>query len=365
VQPRMSARWRWRVRSTLASAIASAHRHRLGARLARPVAQPLIVGYHRVVEDFAAAARTDLPSMLIGRAMFERHVDLIGRHFKFVSLDDIGERIASGSPFTERVAAITFDDGYRDVYEHAYPLLKRKGIPAAVFVVTDLVGRSSWQPHDRLYRLMAKAFAVWDRPQRRLLALLGDLGLPAAQRLDAGATTDSPLRMVSTLMPELSRANVGVVVAGLEAAVGNGFGPAPRTLTWPMLLEMRRAGFVVGSHTEAHASLPTESADTVADDLESSKRTLERHLGEPIAHFAYPGGQFTDAVVEAVGRAGYRFGYTACPHGNARHPHLAIERLLLWEGSSVDADGRFSEDILRCQVHGLWPPIRKCRVRHV
>jgi peptidoglycan/xylan/chitin deacetylase (PgdA/CDA1 family) len=353
------------VKAALASAIAGAHHHRIGAMLARPIAQPLILGYHRVVEDFAAAARTDMPSMLIGVDMFERHLDLLGRHFKFVGLDEIGERVMSGSPFTERVAAITFDDGYCDVYEQAYPLLKRKGIPAAVFVVTDLVGQPSWQHHDRLYRLVAKAFAAWDDPQRQLLGLLSGLGLPAAACLETSGATDNPLRMVAALIPELSHANVGVVLDGLESAIGNGFGAAPRTLTWPMLADMRRAGFIVGSHTATHASLPTESAGTIADELEASKRELERRLGEPIAHFAYPGGQFTDAVVAAVDRAGYRFAYTACPHGAARHPHLTIERLLLWEGSSVDADGRFSEDILSCQAHGLWPPIRKCRVHHV
>ena len=61
---------------------------------------------------------------------------------------------------------MTFDDGYRDVYEQAFPVLRRKGIPAAVFVVTDLVGRPFWQVHDRLYHLVAKAFATWDDPRR-------------------------------------------------------------------------------------------------------------------------------------------------------------------------------------------------------
>jgi peptidoglycan/xylan/chitin deacetylase (PgdA/CDA1 family) len=171
--------------------------------------------------------------------------------------------------------------------------------------------------------------------------------------------------MVSTLVPELSHAHVDRVLEGLEAAVGNGFGPAPRAVTWSMLAEMRRAGFVIGSHTETHVSLPTEPAETVAAEIEGSKRTLERELGEPIAHFAYPGGQFTAEVVEAIDRAGYRYGYTACPHGHPRLPHLTIERLLMWEGSSVDAEGRFSADILRCQAHRLWPPARMCRVHHV
>jgi peptidoglycan/xylan/chitin deacetylase (PgdA/CDA1 family) len=353
------------MKSALASAIAGVHDHRIGAMLARPSYRPLIFGYHRVVDDFAAATRTEMPSMLIGRNMFERHIDWIGRHFRFASLDEIGERVASGTPFTEPVAAITFDDGYRDVFDHAFPLLKRKGIPAAIFVVTDLVGRALWQHHDRLYRLMAKAFAVWDDPRRQLLGLLTDLRLLAPDRLGARAATDDAMATVSRLLPELSHADVDRVLEGLEAAVGNGFGPAPCALSWSMLVEMRRAGFVVGSHTETHVSLPTEPANRVSAELEGSKRALELQLGEPISHFAYPGGQFTAPIVEAIHRAGYQFAYTACPHGHARFPELTIERLLLWEGSSVDADGCFSEDILSCQAHRLWPPARRCQVHHV
>lgn len=323
-----------------------------------------MLGYHRVVNDFEAAARKEMPSMLISRAMFERHLDCLGQHFRFVSLDEIGAHLAAGEPFSQPVAAITFDDGYRDVYENAYPVLKRKGIPAAVFVVTDLVGKPFWQIHDKLYRLVAKAFSVWDDPRQQLLGLLNDLQLPAAELLGPRAATTTPLITVSTLLPALSHLDVHRVLDGLEAAVGNGFGPVPRTLTWPMLAEMQKAGFVIGSHTETHVSLPAESPETAAQELEGSKREIEQHLGGSISHFAYPGGQFTRSVVEALRRAGYRFGYTACAHGDAEYPLLTIERLLLWERSSVDADGRFSSNILSCQAHGLWPPAHRCGRRH-
>ena len=142
-------------------------------------------------------------------------------------------------------------------------------------------------------------------------------------------------------------------MAGLEASVGNGFHNMPRTVTWEMAADMRRRGFIIGSHTRSHVSLPMESPETVAEELEGSKRELERRLGEQINHFAYPGGQFTTDVVDAVGRAGYKFAYTACPHDVAAHPLLTIERLLLWEGSSVDGGGHFSADILSCLAHDL------------
>ena len=61
---------------------------------------------------------------------------------EFVSLDELGQRLSEGRRDDRPLAAVTFDDGYRDVYENAFPMLVRKGIPAAVFVVTKLIGTS-------------------------------------------------------------------------------------------------------------------------------------------------------------------------------------------------------------------------------
>jgi peptidoglycan/xylan/chitin deacetylase (PgdA/CDA1 family) len=346
------------VKTALASAISRARDCGLTPR---PGGRALVLGYHRVTGDYAAVARTEMPGMLVSTGMFEQHLDWVGRRFRYVPLDEIGEQTEAGRPFERPVATVTFDDGYRDVYEHAFPVLKRKGIPATVFVVTDLVGMPSWQVHDRLYQLVAKAFAVWPHPRRELSALFTDLGLPA--NAIRHQVLDTPYSTVSWILPALAMADVRRVMDGIEAAIGNGF-PVPRSVGWSELAEMQRAGITVGSHTRNHVSLPLETPDQIAEELEGSKRILEQRLQRPVVHFAYPGGQFTVPVVEAVARAGYRFGYTACGHADPRRPALTIERLLLWERSSVDADGRFAPNILDCQVHGLWPPARRCHRVH-
>ncbi|MGH9218119.1 MAG: polysaccharide deacetylase family protein, partial [Vicinamibacterales bacterium] len=312
--------------------------------------RPLVLGYHRVVEDFDAASATDMPSMLISTAMFERHLDLIGRRFRFVGIDEIGDTVRNGVPFEEPVAAVTFDDGYQDVFDNAVPILTRKGIPAASFVVTDLIGRSAWQTHDKLYHLVEKAFTQWSEPRSRLRGVLRDLGLDESTILRDGSTTQSPLMTVSALLPNLSRVDALRVMGRLEWLVGNGFVGVPQTMSWEVLKQMRRDGFIIGSHTRTHVSLPMESTESAVDELSDSKRLLEQHLGEPIDHFAYPGGQFTPAVVEAIEQCGYRYAYTACSHADDRYPALTIERLLLWERSSIDTDGRFYPAILDCQA---------------
>jgi peptidoglycan/xylan/chitin deacetylase (PgdA/CDA1 family) len=364
VQVRSADRIRWTVKTALAATIASAHERGFASLLARDPARPLVLGYHRVVDDFETTARSEMPSMLTSRAMFERHLDCIGRHFEFVSVETIADHMLNGVPFTRPVAAVTFDDGYRDVYEQAFPVLQRKGIPAAVFVVTDLVGQPLWQVHDRLYHLVARAFATWDNPRRQLLGLLRDLDLRVEEMTRTPQTTRTPYDTVSTLLPALAMTDVRRLMDGIDARMESRLHDIPGTLTWAMVADLRRAGWTIGSHTRTHVSLPAEDADTMAEELEGSKAQLEAQLGEPVTHFAYPGGQFNPEVVEAVARAGYQFAYTACTHGEAVHPSLTIERLLLWERSSVDAAGRFSDAILSCQAHDLWPPARKCGRLH-
>lgn len=361
--PKSASRWRWYVKAGLATVISALARRGTALKVEGGY-RPLVLGYHRVVENFDESVRNDMPSMLISAAMFERHIDFLARHFTFVSPDEVGEAARQGRPFEKPVAAITFDDGYEDVYELGVPILKRKGIPAAVFVVSDLVGRRAWQVHDKLFHLVEKGFTVWDNPRRQLQGVLDDLGLPAAEILRDRTSTRSPHLAVSALLPKLSRADVTRVMGYLECNVGNGFVNVPRTMTWPMLRQMIDDGFTVGSHTCSHVSLPMETAATTTQELSASKRAIEEALSTRIDHFAYPGGQFTPAVVEALAQCGYRYAYTACPHNDPRYPELTIERLLLWEGSSIDAEGRFSEAILGCQAHDLWPPARSCDRAH-
>src|SRR4029453_13112765 len=110
----LKVRWfRSHVKTAVASALAKAFDRGLAGP--RGTYQPLVVGYHRIVEDFEADAKVEMPSMLTSVAMFEQHLDCLGQYFRFLSLDDIGDRLLNGLPFDEPVGGVPFGHGARGV----------------------------------------------------------------------------------------------------------------------------------------------------------------------------------------------------------------------------------------------------------
>jgi len=356
---------RRRLKAGIASAFYRSGVDRCIGGLITSARTPVIVGYHRVIDDVRALAGGAIPAMLISVVMLERQLDWIGRRFRVVSLDELAQRLERGEEAGPPPAAITFDDGYRDVYDHALPLLERKGMPAAVFVTTGLTGTREVQLHDRLYLVLVRAFRTWRSAPHDLARLLRALEIPwPGARVVRAAR--SPLRAMRALFTTLPQAELHRVIDGLEAEVGfdDGAVDAHRLLSWDMVRDLHRAGIVIGSHTRTHALLTNETAATVREETAGSRRELEARLGVPVRHFAYPDGRFDPRAVSAVAAAGYRLAFTTCRHRDRERPALTIPRTLLWERSSVDGQGSFSPAIMSCQVRGVFDLVTGCRDGH-
>lgn len=337
----------------------------VGSRPARATL-PLVIGYHRVVDDFQVRARGYMPSMLVSTATLERQLDWIGQRYEFADPDGMDRWLRGERPTGRPVAVITFDDGYRDVYEQAFPLLKRKGIPAIVFAVTDLVGCSDLQIHDELFLSLSQALATWPEPQEQLQALLRQAGTASPAIEGALAAEDQALPLTRLLLGHLCQKELQSVIHLLRV---QGITPEARAadlmaMDWVMLARMRDAGIKIGSHTCSHALLTNESAEKIAEELRTSRQALECHLREEVRHFAYPDGRFDTSVAAAVAGAGYRFGYTTCRHQDPGHPELTIPRRLLWENACLDTFGRFSPAVMSCQVNGVFDFAAKCHIDH-
>ncbi len=328
-------------------------------------ALPLVLGYHAVVEDVRAhVGRAILPN-LISLAMLERQLEWIGRRYRFIALDELGAQLERGEPFAQPSAAVTFDDGYAGVYHHALPVLKRKGIPAGIFIVTEATGRLELQLYDKTYLLLEKVLPVLGHSEERFRRLLDakDVHLDAG---NGGRRLDDAFRTMRWLFTTLTQNKLRRVIEALETVcrIDDDAYPEMQSLDWEMVRSMADSGMTIGSHTQTHALLTEESVEQVADQTVGSMLTLRDKLKRPVEHFAYPDGRFNTAVVSAVADAGYRFGYGTCLRRDPRHPFLTIPRTLLWERSCADSAGKFSPALMSCHANRLYDFWSPCAHNH-
>lgn len=324
---------------------------------------PLIVGYHRVVQDFARSASTAIPSMLISARMLEKQLDWLAAHYRLLSLEEIGKRLEAGAS-TDRTAAVTFDDGYGDVYENAFPILRRKGIPATIFVVTGMVGTAGLMNHDRLYSLLARALRDAAVPADLLASLHHECGLPAPEPQELERAARATFTALRLFLDTLPRPAILAVIDQLESRLGARDADDDRALTWEMIDTMRSAGVGIGSHSRTHLLLTHEGPERKQDEIAGSRRALEERLKGRVEHFAYPDGRFDTSTVIATAAAGYRFAYTTCAHRDPDHPLLTQPRRILWEQAAVDARGDFSGSVMDCLLGGLFDRLSPCRQEH-
>jgi peptidoglycan/xylan/chitin deacetylase (PgdA/CDA1 family) len=282
-------------------------RRRLYRRCLRAPSGAIVLRYHSVAPPARAREYLD-PGLSIPPERFREQVSALARRRRVVDLDTLLERLDRGGP-GEPLAAITFDDGYRDNADTAMPILRELGAVATFFVTTGPVqgGRGLWI--SELWRLAPRLPAG-------PLAIDRDAPLTVPEG-DAGRTA---------LRRELTRRLAGLTLQeregvldrlALAAGVRRGEGLEDSFCRPLDLRRLRDAGMTVGAHTRGHPHLERLDSRFHDEEVLASRKDLQQLLGEPVRHFAYPNpggtGRFPAAVREAVVRAGFASAATSSP----------------------------------------------------
>src|SRR5712692_9498795 len=134
---------------------------RFAHNLAAPAAA--ILRYHSIQdrpEEFADAIGC---TSIHATSIFQRHMELIAKRFNAVSMDDVSLFLKGDKSLPPRAVAVTFDDGFKDNFRIAAPILNRFGIPGTFYLLVDAVDQSKapW------YCLLRYAFMTARTPQWR------------------------------------------------------------------------------------------------------------------------------------------------------------------------------------------------------
>jgi peptidoglycan/xylan/chitin deacetylase (PgdA/CDA1 family) len=250
-----------------------------------------ILIYHRVGNGGdACVAATSV-------AGFERQMRCIREHFHPMSLTDL-VAAAERREIPPRAVAVTFDDGYENVFLDAFPIIRRYGVPATVYLATGLIGGGPmW--NDRIeIAIRATHYGEIRSPldDRDVLPLRTPEQRELALRRTLEALKRRPPADRDALTAEIVRA-LGVTVDG-----------GLRMLRWAQVADMHAAGIEFGAHTVHHPILSCLPPEEAWGEIVESKRAIEERLQVSVRHFAYPNGtaaDFDDATQALVVRAGF------------------------------------------------------------
>ncbi|MER5640038.1 polysaccharide deacetylase family protein [Kitasatospora sp. NPDC002227] len=300
------------------------------ARLRRNPGQPLrhsraagrlaVLAYHGVTDPRSFGAQ----------------LDRLRRLATPVSLPDVERAVTEGRPLPPRSVLITFDDADRTVLTHALPELAARRIPAAAFVIAELIGTD--QP---FWWLEAEHLAQHGGRARAMGAYGG-----SGQLLAGLKALPDPDRRRS--LQELR------VSARCQA-------PRQEQLRPEDLHELRAADVAIGNHTLGHPSLSRCDDHTVLAEIHGAHEILTKWLGEAPAAFAYPDGGYDPRADAVLRQLGYRLGFLSDHRLGPRlptHP-LRISRLQVDSTTSIRRIDSLLSGLQRSGLARLLDPLRR------
>lgn len=262
----------------------------------------LVLMYHRVLPRGHRERDNEQAGMYVSPETLRMHIEVLARHFTLMHLDEWMRTKAAGAKLPRLSCALTFDDGWLDNYEHAFPVLRGAAAPATIYLVSDLVGtRYAFWPN-RMVRLLKSPGGRRALQERAggLAALVAEQGWggdadlpPALEQIDA---------FISRCKRAYSDAQIDAMLAEVESHQPSPPGGGRDLMNWDEIREMQASGLVrFGSHSRHHVrlldSLPPQ---TLHDEVVRSAAVIEKEIGVRPATFCYPNGDHCAAAVDLV-----------------------------------------------------------------
>ncbi len=257
-----------------------------------------VFNYHRVGEidhnDF------DDNVFSCDAAMFRRQVGFIKENFELINIPTLVNLLNSNAVLERPLGLITFDDGYIDNYEVAFPILKEWSASAVFFLPTSYINSNIIPWWDEI------AWMVKNTNKKQVSFLDGSPDI-SIDRGNISQTIRDVLRHVKSNTNTTIFEKINSLRNSLDCIL-----PEQKAqslfMSWDQVLEMKNSGMDIGSHTHSHCLLSHLTCEEQLDELVHSKKILESQLSDAVASIAYPVGKshtYTNDTIKMCQQAGY------------------------------------------------------------
>lgn len=299
--------------------------------------------YHRVIDPETCEYPIQA-GMYVRPETFEMQMRFLAETKNIVSIKTIAECFEKGEALPENTLSITFDDGWIDNYEFAFPILKKFNIPACIFLPTHFIGTNEWFWTDRLslalYKLRQNKNAISGGP----LTGVGEARVQKALSSENDETFFDCLDLCILELKKIKQIKRNEIIEFLlEASTAQ---PHQRLfMNWNEIREMEQSGIQFGNHSHSHRMFSRLTKQEIVKELEISKTQLKLNLSNPLNIFCYPEGDFSIESHEALSSLG-----TSTLISNRRASHINSNYKVIGR-IGIHEDISNSKALMSCRIH--------------
>jgi len=262
----------------------------------------VIVMYHRI------STRIDNSSLRpTSPGIFENQIRYFVQNYEVISLHQIVKYLAEGKfPEDKKALVITFDDGYKDNYACAYPILKKYGVPATIFLIAQNIGSEELFWWDKVAYLV--------RHTKLAELQLDELG---TYSLETGPDRSGVTHMICQGLMSVPDQRKNMLIAKVQEICGlevPKYLGSRMILSWDEVKEMSENGIDFGAHSLTHPILTNMPPDAARHEIASSKLEIQSRIGKNADFFCYPNGVYSADVSNIVKESGFAGAVTTDPN---------------------------------------------------
>lgn len=293
----------------------------------------VVLMYHRVLPNDVRINTFSHDGIIVNVDTFETHIQYLNKIFNVVTLQEFTEKFIKGASYDKPVCLITFDDGWKDNYIYAYPILKKYDTPAIVFLPANYIDTDNTFWQEGLNRMLIDIYYMGKKGEKyydRFFKLLNKYDLQYIMNLSEDRLRSSIAEAVNRkkkmLYDEVERMMEDI--SNNTESLTNGRENCDTFLRWEEIMQMKKDRISFGSHGMNHKILTNLTLSEAEKEIAESKRNIEDNLKDAVIAFSYPNGNYNKDIIELVKSHGYAVAFsTENGHVSASDDPFTVKRI--------------------------------------